>query len=271
MKPSRPCSSWKAIALSQPPFFTATITVTLTATSVAMTMMTHPSMAAYIPPADASAPDEGSTSTNIVRGGGCTGTSTASLTALAPQHHIGQTASTQPTLVWFTPETDPYKMEFRILEKLGHQQFSSIYSTEFDATDQTNALGIGRFDLSTTDITLTPGKSYRWQVVVVCNPLFPSESLMADADLEVTERPISSLPATLSLDERVNAYAAQGVWYEAMAAAITSDSEAARWVQNNLLADLLTVEQETNPESLNPTPYIDQLQDVINILLPVSD
>lgn len=289
MKPSHPRSFWKAIALSTTPLLTATTTGTVTATSIAVAIIALPSMAAYIPPVDASAPDRGSTSTNIVRGGGCTGASPTSLTALAPQHHIGQTASTQPTVVWFTPETDPYTMEFRILEKLGNQQFSSIYSTEFDSTDHTNSLGIGHFDLSTTDITLTPGKSYRWQVVVVCNPLFPSESLMTDADLEVTERSIGSIPASLSLDERVKAYASEGVWYEAMAEAVmaeavTMDSETAWGGQTSLLENLLTVEQEkagdrnmdlnsaTNPESSSLSPYIDQLQGVIEALfLAMSD
>ena len=286
MNTTQPHSCWKAISqrlcFAIAPFTPSTIAastmVTITATSIAMTIMALPSMAAYTPPVDASAPDRGSTSTNIVRGGGCTGTSPASLTALAPQHHIGQTASTQPTIVWFTPETDSYTIEFRILEKLGNQQFSPVYSTEFDSANHTNSIGIGHFDLSTTDITLTPGKSYRWQVVVVCNPLFPSESLMTDADLDVMERSIASIPDTLTLDERVKAYAAEGVWYEAMAEAVTLDSEAAWQAQTSLLEDLLMVEQDKAgdrdvdlnsvipSESTNSSPYIEQLQDVIEAL-----
>ena len=233
-------------------------------------------IAAYIPPADASAPSSGGT--NTVRGGGCTGISAATLTPLAPQDHIGHTASTQPTLAWFTPETEPYTMEFRIVEYAADQQFLPIYETEFLSTDHTSSNGIGQFQLHNTDITLSPGKSYRWQVVMVCNPSSPSESLLAEADLVVAPVNLPPQPnPTAPIAERVDTYAMAGLWYDALAEALSIESPDAQRTQLQLLDTLVTLDQvahsSTASDGDRPTidsedemTHGDRLQQVIDIL-----
>lgn len=238
-------------------------------------------IAAYVPPPGTSAPASGSTSTNTVRGG-CTADFAGTLTPLAPKDHIGHTTSTQPTVAWFNPEPTAYPMEFRIVEYTSDQQFAPVYETEFLSTDYTSSKGIGQFDLSTTPITLSPGKSYRWQVVLVCNPIAPSESLMAEADLMVSPVTAATPVTTASLTERVVQYAGSGFWYEAMAEALSIDSAEAKAIQVDLLETLVSLDHSSrqpsagdgdgsdqeDPETSIDTEesHGDRLQQVIDIL-----
>ena len=162
-------------------------------------------------------------------------------------------------------------MEFRIVEygtnHQTNQPFSPVYETEFISTERTSVQGIGQFDLSEANVTLTPGKSYRWQVVLVCNPSFPSESLMAEADLMVAPMPSAITPmATDSLNHRVDTYASAGLWYDAMAEAVSIDSSDAQNIQTELLEALVDMAQEA-PTSVDTVPTLPAIDGVIEASL----
>lgn len=240
----------------------AASTVTLSLGTVA------PALAEYVPPPQQSAPRSGSTTTNVARGGGCSAASTTGLIPLAPQTHIGQTQHTQPTFVWFTPEREPYLVEFRIAEHLPDGQFRVVYATEFESSDRTLPSGITTMSLSETDISLSPDKTYRWQVVLVCNPNRPSESLVAEADIVVVN-PSSSLNAALSTataaTERANLYAEAGLWYDAMAEAL-SIGPGTQSIHISLLEDLAALEEQQDRagnHSVFDLSFSDRLRQVI--------
>ncbi|MEM9216550.1 MAG: DUF928 domain-containing protein [Cyanobacteria bacterium P01_F01_bin.150] len=236
-------------------------------TAIAGAIVIAPAMAGYIPPTGSSTPRRGSTGTNIVRGGGCSAASTASLTALAPQSHIGQTASLQPTFVWFNPEAGPYTVEFRIAEYLPDDSLKVIYRHDFTSVDRMDASGISVFDLSETDISLASDTVYRWQVILVCNPNRPSESLVTASDIEVVNLPNAldmELATKTESSDRANLYAESGLWYDALAEAINGSETGTNDVQIGLLETLVELEGEAEGE--NGRNYGDRLQEVINVL-----
>jgi hypothetical protein len=188
---------------------------------------------------------------------------------LAPQTHIGQTHSPQPTLVWFSPETESYTVEFRVAEHLPDGGFQVIYSTTFDSTEKQLPSGIMTVSLADTDVTLSPDRLYRWQAVLVCNPNRPTESLVAEADIQVVETPAeldASLATAADAAERATAYATAGLWYDAIGEALNATSTA---MPISLLEDLVAIEMESTDGTGEATPdlsYSDRLQAVIDRL-----
>lgn len=221
----------------------------------------------YVPP-DRSAPRSGSTTPGTTRGNGCSSASTTGLVPLAPQAHIGLTQAEQPTIAWFTPETEDYTMEFRIAEHLPEGGFNVVYETEFAAAEKTQPSGITVVDLEGTEIVLSSNKTYRWQAVLVCDPNRPSESLVAEADIQMVpaSEALNAALSTLSEpSERAGLYASQSLWYDAIAEVLTGSSEAAESARLSLLNDLATLEEEATEE--NPAsgiaPYDERLRVVI--------
>lgn len=221
----------------------------------------------YEPPPN-SAPRSGSATPATVRGGGCSAASTTGLVPLAPQTHIGHTQSTQPTFAWFTPETEPYPVEFRIAEYLPEGGLRVIYSTEFESTAKTLPSGITAFSLSDTDFSLTPNQRYRWQAVLVCNPNRPSESLVTEADIFVEESmdSLSPIPSETSAAERAELYAGSGFWYDALAEALRANSDGQSTVKITLLEDLAAIEANEEQEDTVVESYSDRLRQVIDII-----
>lgn len=223
----------------------------------------------YQPPSSQTPPSRGSTDPGIVRGTGCSAASTTGLVPLAPQAHIGQTHFSQPTIAWFSPETESYTVEFRVAERLPDDEFHVIYSTEFESTEKQLPSGIMTVSLAETDVTLSPDRTYRWQAVLVCNPNRPTESLVAEADIQVVETPAeldASLTTAADAAERSTVYATAGLWYDAMGEALNTPSID---FPIALLEDLVAIETEPADSTGEATPelsYSDRLQAVIDHL-----
>jgi len=205
-----------------------------------------PVLAGYVPPSNGTAPRAGSTAPGGVRTGGCSAASTTGLIPIAPQTHIGQTASTQPTFAWFSLESDSYLTEFRIAEYRDDGGFNVIYKTEFDSDAQVLPSGITTVSLSGTDVRLSPGTTYRWQALLVCDPNRPSESLVAEADITVVDASTPDVSSATDAAERSLLYAEAGLWYDAIGAALTADSADGRDIQITLLEDLAAIEEQAN-------------------------
>lgn len=167
-------------------------------------------------PAGPSAPRDptGSSGTR----GSCGATSTVTptvLTALAPKSHVGKTLSTRPTFVWYVPDTQPYKVEFRLygLDNTGRYR-QQIARQELNSSAQ-----IMQFTLPQDAAGLKVGQTYLWQVAVLCNPKDPSKDQVVTAEIEVISPP-NALKANLSQTrdrlQRARLLAAAGIWYDAL-------------------------------------------------------
>jgi hypothetical protein len=169
------------------------------------------------------------------RRGGCTGDAEISLTALAPQSHVGQTASTHPTFAWFVPDAQPIEIIFQVYEYGSNGSRDVIQEIPLQSSP-----GIMTLSLPKDEPGLSVGQRYGWRVVLLCNPNSPSSALVAGADIDVV-----SLPATFSdsLDplEKAKQYAEAGLWYDALAEVLASGKEASILLED-LLKDLAELE-----------------------------
>lgn len=171
-------------------------------------------VAKYRPPTKPSAPKD--TGTNTTRGGSCDRTATIGLTPLVPFSHVGQTSSQHPTFVWFVPDRQSYPLQFRLFNKASRQQ---LYRTQLPSQP-----GVMQFSLPQKQPALAIGQVYRWQVVLVCNPSTPVTNVVVAADIKVV-KPATALQTQLAAaqtpQQKIDVYAESGLWYDALAAAVT--------------------------------------------------
>lgn len=200
-------------------------------------------LAEYKPPANQNPPSSRTTST-VARSGGCQGQGGTTLTALAPNSHVGQTSSPRPTFAWFVPDSQSYPLEFRL-----YQYEPSGDRTKIQAINLQSQPGIMTLSLPEAQLELTVGQRYRWQVVLLCNPNRPSEALVAEADIDVVEMP-SALAGELAAKhnslEKAALYAESGLWYDALGEAL---QPTARTTLQSLLVDLASIEAPGSPQS----------------------
>jgi Domain of Unknown Function (DUF928) len=168
-------------------------------------------LAKYRPPKKPSAPKE--TTTNTTRGGSCESNSAAGLTALVPFSHVGQSSTQYPTFTWFVPDRASHLLQFRLFTSTGQP----LYRTQMQSQS-----GMMQFSLPKTQPGLAIGRSYQWQVVLVCHPNVPSMNVVATADIQVV-KPSSTLQTQLAAaqtpQQRIDLYAESGLWYDAIAEA----------------------------------------------------
>jgi hypothetical protein len=198
---------------------------------------------AYQPPADLSSPRR--TAGGGTRGG-CDGLSAHSLTALAPQAHIGQTASTRPTLTWFVTDKTPYPIKVQLYRYRSSDPTDDRLELVqiFDMGD--SQPGWMTLTLPETLAPLEVGETYRWKVILECSPSQPSRNRIDEADLQVVPP-----PATLEVagDALLQAeqYLSAGLWYDGLAVLAQAPvSPAVATYRRELIASLAELEAE-NP------------------------
>ncbi len=195
--------------------------------------VTSPVWANYTPPKDADAPS-GSTGSSGVRG--CLDASGA-MAVLAPRSHVGQTASTRPTVSWAITDTQPFAMEVRLYQVNDGGNQTLIEQFALETTP-----GIMQATLPSTQPDLEPGQRYLWKVIVLCNPNRPSNALVDQVEMDVVSLPANLVAALDQADSplaRATLYAESGLWYDALAEAL---NKAPAYAQT-LLQDLATLEQ----------------------------
>lgn len=170
-----------------------------------------PTLAKYRPPKTPSAPKD--TGTNTTRGGNCDANSSAGLTPLVPLSHVGQTSTQHPTFVWFVSDRTSYPLQLRLFTSTGQP----LYRTQMQSQP-----GIMQFSLPQNQPGLTIGQTYRWEVVLVCDPNIPSMNAVAAAEIQVVQ--LSSalqtqLAAAQTPQQRIDLYAESGLWYDAISQA----------------------------------------------------
>ncbi|MFQ4138725.1 DUF928 domain-containing protein [Nodosilinea sp. PGN35] len=189
--------------------------------------------------------------------GGCDGSAPINLTALAPQAHTGATAAARPTLVWYVPDETPYQMQLQLYR---------YTAAEGDALTPVNTFDLGEsqpgyqsFTLPESEPALAAGGTYRWKVILQCNPGRPSQVALDEADLQVVAANWAALGRGSLVDRAEQAIAA-GLWYDAIALLSEAPSPEATAYRRDLLAGL------AEQEALNPSDEISQFSDRLTYL-----
>lgn len=199
--------------------------------------VTQVALAGYAPPPD-QRPPSGQTTSSGTRGG-CSASEGLPLTVLAPQQHVGQTASFHPTFAWFVPISMP--MEFTL-----HKYGSDGKLKVVQRISLQSSPGIMKLSLPEDEPGLVRGKRYFWQVAILCDRNHPSKDLVANAEIEVVEMPAlkRQLSTPMNPLEIANLYARAGLWYDALREALGSvkDSRLSN-AASTLLEDLAKLEE----------------------------
>lgn len=198
---------------------------------------TSVALAEYQPPADQKPPSGYSQSTGSR--GGCERQGETALKTLAPQKHVGQTASLHPTFAWFVPEAKPLPMEFTLYKYASGKELELAYKTQLKTSP-----GIMKLSLPKDKPGLSLRQRYLWQVAILCDANHPSSDLVAKAEIEVVEMPralIKEISQRRDRNERIERLAAAGLWYDALAAALADSS--LNKVASSLLEDLAKLEE----------------------------
>ncbi len=175
------------------------------------------------------------------RQGSCLGFSETAFTAFGPRDTefvVGQTVSTHPTFVWYLPESDTtFNIIFRLLAPNEADIPVAIFEETLSYTP-----GFVNYQLPETEDPLSSGVNYRWQVIIECNPAYPSRALVQELPFEVvtpTAALSQSLSAATTDAERAVAYGQAGIWYDAIAQVAQATSTADQQTRGGLLSDLV--------------------------------
>lgn len=202
--------------------------------------VTPPALAEYKPPPDQRPPSGYTTSTGPR--GGCEGSGGTSLTVLAPQKHVGQTASVHPTFAWFVPDSKPLPMEFALYKYGPDSRPKLAHKLELKSSP-----GIMKLSFPKDKPALAVGQRYLWQVAILCDPNHPSSDLVAKAEIEVVEMPPTlkrALSTRMDRHEIIDLYAKAGLWYDALSEALeTAENSRLGEVASTLLEDLAKLEE----------------------------
>lgn len=174
------------------------------------------------------------------------------MTALAPISYLGKTASTHPTFVWFAYAPNALPVEFSLYEyDLSRKdlQPQPLFTKKLK-----NSPGITSFTLPKETPGLSAGKIYSWQVVLTCNTHSKDKNHWIRTPIELAE--ISpqlqmSLAATREPVAKLNLYAESGLWYDAIATALSARSRPdVKRAMLSLIQDLANVEKLREPNEL---------------------
>ncbi|MFB2934088.1 DUF928 domain-containing protein [Aerosakkonemataceae cyanobacterium BLCC-F154] len=151
------------------------------------------------------------------RSGSCVSPTEKHLTTFTPKDYVGLTVSEYPTFFGYVPQSTAQSGEFILM----NQSSQVIYRTSFPIPTQP---GIVSITLPAKELPpLEMGKSYQWYLVLVCNPNDRSENEISDRGW-IQRTQLSQAAAnqieTGKSSTLPNIYAADGIWYEALASLV---------------------------------------------------
>jgi hypothetical protein len=166
--------------------------------------------AGYVPPAKQQPPSDYSRSTGV-RSGCFSQTHKSTLTLLAPQTYVGMTTSTRPQFIWSVWES--LETDFRLFELSGDGEVKQ----HGKSVRLTSKPGVNIFTLPVDSSPLRVGTKYLWQIGVRC----PNGNLVLErAELQVVASS-QGLDSPRQNADKVEQYAQQGFWYDALATSLT--------------------------------------------------
>jgi Domain of Unknown Function (DUF928). len=135
------------------------------------------------------------------------------LEVLAPDH-IGLTIQAQPSLYWYISRPTTSPLELCVVNE-------DTLSTVLDvALAVPRGAGVKHLRLSDYGIKLVPDVEYRWSVTLVADPEHRSRDIIASGTIQRVQPPegLAQKLSRASEQERPAIYAAEGLWYDALAA-----------------------------------------------------
>ena len=161
----------------------------------------------YVPPGRRGAPVR-------TQGGGSRncGLTLSPVTLLAPLDHVGLTTQAHPKLLWYSANDSMLPVQITIVEP---GMSEPLWTSEVKGSNA----GLNQIELPDSLPDLVVGRRYRWSLTRLCSVRRGTESVVAKGWIERVAPTSANLGSTGSLDDRVNAYAASGLWYDAIAKA----------------------------------------------------
>lgn len=181
------------------------------------------------------------------------------LTALVPENNLGLTVADYPTFFFYVPKSPmPTTVEFVLLDDSDRQ----VYETSFMTLGTEGVINLS-LPPNAGLPPLTIGKNYHWYFSVVCNPVNRAEDIFVEGWVQRVELdPILAIKLDkASMQERVNLYAAAGLWHEAITTLTNLRRDRpndptiiANWIQLLQSVELDTIAQEPlfNYQTANP-------------------
>jgi hypothetical protein len=151
------------------------------------------------------------------------------VTVLAPDH-LALTVSERPTLFWFLSAPTAARIEIVVADPRRSAPL-------VEAVVPGDRAGVQAFDLAQQGVVLEPGVAYEWSVAVVADPAQRSRDVVAGGAVMRVE-PSAALRARIAAGNpqaRAAALAAEGVWYDALAAVSEPGDAASRARRAGLL------------------------------------
>lgn len=223
-------------------------------------LLASPTLAEYKPPKKPSRAK--TTASNGSRNGGCLKDTNLKLTILAPVDNIGETVSLQPKFVWFSPDSQASEIEFSLFEYVDRRG-DKIKS--FKLHSKHNKPGKMTFSPSEKGFRFTKGKTYLWQVKIVCDRNNTSKNIFAEAVIKIVPTPsdlASELRGTTNPLEKAKIYANRALWYDAFTQA--PDNPQGRAFKSEMLKTLSELESK---EDLDETERVLQLKQIAEMEL----
>lgn len=164
----------------------------------------------YVPPGRRGAPAR-------TQGGGSRncGTEVNPITLLAPPDHVGLTSQSRPKLLWYSASDSMLPIQLTIVEP---GMSEPLWSQEL----ATGNAGLNEIQLPETMPELVVGRRYRWSITRLCSIRRKNDSTVVRGWIERVATHPTSFKAEAPLEERVNAYAEAGLWYDAIAQAVST-------------------------------------------------
>lgn len=135
-----------------------------------------------------------------------------SVMLLVPDH-VGLTTAEQPALYWYLSKPTSVRVEVTLIDDKGETPLIEY------AVPNASGPAVHRIDLAAHKVALKPGVEYQWSIAVVPNPNERSGDVMAGGVVKRVGVPqkIAAQRAGASKQELARLYAAEGIWYDAIA------------------------------------------------------
>lgn len=128
--------------------------------------------------------------------------------------HVGLTVSEHPRLYWYLSKPTNVRVEVTLIDDKGETPLIEY------AVPEAKGPAVHRIDLSAHKVQLKPGVTYQWSISVVPNVRERSNDVMSGGALRRVAVPpnIAARQAqSASKAQLARAYAAEGIWYDAIA------------------------------------------------------
>ncbi|WP_299402364.1 DUF928 domain-containing protein [Acaryochloris sp. IP29b_bin.148] len=165
------------------------------------------------------------------------------LTLFSPLSHVGRTTTTTPTLVWFIPVTEPYRLRLSLFALDSDQNTVLLHELEY--VEQ--ASGVIQYTLPDNQSELQTGQRYIVRLSLACNSTSDrfNQSFVTELDIKA---PSPTLKQALSQAKTPQAkaalYAEAGYWFDTVRELLVDATQSKSYAQvRTLLKELAESEK----------------------------